>query len=128
VPELLAALKEQKALQGLATGNFREAAFMKIEYFGLAGYLHEGGFGDDAELRSRLVAIAIERMANGAKPSQVWVIGDTPLDIEAAHDNNARAFAVATGTHSVDQLHEAGADVVVEDLADTGRVTKILLG
>lgn len=119
-----------RARQGLATGNFRRAAFMKLRYFDLDGYLEEGGFGDDAEDRNRLVAIAIERMAAGIdyEPSDVWVIGDTPLDILAAQANNARSLAVATGSTSIDDLTAAGADVVLADLSETNAVLGVLLG
>lgn len=128
VPELLAALAERKVPQGLATGNFRKAAFMKLDYFGLDGYLSEGGFGDDAEVRSDLVAVAIERMSNETKPGTVWVIGDTPLDIQAAHANGALALGVATGQRSVDELRSDGADIALEDLSDTAAAIAALLG
>jgi len=128
VPELLAALAERSdALRGLATGNFRRAAMMKLRHFGLGEYLSEGGFGDDAEERSRVVGVAIERVADGSIAEAVWVIGDTPLDIEAAHANGALALAVATGPLSVEELRAAGADEAVADLSDTEAVLRILL-
>ena len=128
VPELLRAFTERDVPQGLATGNFRKAAFMKLDYFGLGGYLSEGGFGDDAEVRADLVAVAIERMSGGSKHGAVWVIGDTPLDIEAAHANGALALGVATGQRSVDELRSDGADIVLEDLSDANAVLAALLG
>lgn len=128
VPELLAAVAERgEVRRGLATGNFRQAAHMKLRFFGLDGFLSEGGFGDDAEQRARLVAVAIERVANGAR-GDVWVIGDTALDIEAAHANDALALGVATGPMSVEELLASGADAAVADLSDTASVLAILLG
>ena len=127
VRELLQALAEREVPQGLATGNFRQAAFMKLAHFGLDGYLREGGFGDDAEERARVVGVAIDRVANGSKPDVVWVVGDTPLDIEAAHANGALALAVATGPRSVEELRAAGADAAVPDLSDTEAVLRVLL-
>jgi phosphoglycolate phosphatase-like HAD superfamily hydrolase len=116
--------------QGLATGNFRRAAFMKLRHFDLDGYLEEGGFGEDAEDRDRMVAVAIERMAAGVDydPRDVWIIGDTPLDIKAAAANGARSLAVATGPMTVDELLNEGADVALEDLSDTKAVLETLLG
>jgi phosphoglycolate phosphatase-like HAD superfamily hydrolase len=132
VPEALAALskEDRRMRQGLATGNFRRAAFMKLRHFKLEGYLEEGGFGDDAEDRNKLVGIAIERMAAGDEydPSNVWVIGDTLLDIKAAQANGAHALAVATGPLTVDELLAQGADVAFEDLSDTKAVMRVLLG
>ena len=129
VVELLRALTERDdARLGLATGNFREAARMKLRHYALDSFLREGGFGDDAEERGELVGIAIERVANGAKAQDVWVIGDTALDIAAARANGARALAVATGPLSVAELLEAGADVAFADLSDTAAVIEVLLG
>ena len=38
----------------------------------------------------------------------------------------ARVLAVATGMYSVADLEEAGANVALPDLSDTGRVTELL--
>ena len=131
VVELLRALTERDdARLGLATGNFREACFMKLRHFRLDEHLTQGGFGDDAEDRGEMVRIAIERVANGAQvdPRSVWVIGDTPLDIAAAQANGARCLAVATGPVDANRLRMCGADIAVDDLSDVEAVIAALLG
>lgn len=128
VPELINALAAHRdARLGLATGNFRQAAFLKLRHFSLDQRLTDGGFGDDAEDRAALVRVAIERVSGGA-PGEVWVIGDTPLDIQAAHANGARALAVATGRCSVEQLLAAGADAAIQDLSETQDVLRTVMG
>ena len=57
-----------------------------------------------------------------------FLIGDTPNDIAAAHAIGAVSVAVATGRYPAGALKEAGADVVVEDLSDTGCILEILRG
>jgi phosphoglycolate phosphatase-like HAD superfamily hydrolase len=47
------------------------------------------------------------------------LIGDTPLDIQAAHANGLKAVAVATGWVTAEELAAAGADLVLPDFADT---------
>jgi phosphoglycolate phosphatase-like HAD superfamily hydrolase len=131
VAALLDALSTRdEARMGLATGNFREACFMKLRHFSLDAHLREGGFGDDAEDRGAMVGIAIARVANGApvEPRSVWVIGDTPLDVAAAQANGARCLAVATGPMDAERLRMAGADVALDDLSDTVAVLEVLLG
>lgn len=131
VAELLAALSERDGVrQGLATGNFRIAAFMKLRHFELDGHLAEGGFGEDAEDRGEMVGVAIERLADDSKPdaASIWVVGDTPLDVAAARSNGVRALGVATGSSSVEELRDAGADVAVADLSGTESVLATLLG
>ena len=37
---------------GLLTGNFKESAYIKLDYFGLSKYFKFGAFGDDAIIRT----------------------------------------------------------------------------
>jgi len=46
------------------------------------------------------------------------IVGDTPRDVECAHIYGAMCIAVATGPYSYNDLIEAGADYVVQDLSD----------
>ncbi|MCI0856290.1 MAG: HAD hydrolase-like protein [Chloroflexi bacterium] len=137
IPELLDALAARDDVRlGLATGNFRRACLLKLEYYELNGHLSEGGFGDDAEDRGDMVGRAIQRLAsspsaNGdtpSKPDQIWIVGDTPRDVEAARANNVRCLAVATGDSTVDELRAAGADVALKDLSNTEEVLSALFG
>lgn len=50
--------------------------------------------------------------------SRVLVVGDTPLDIEAAHAAGAVGVGVASGHYSVEQLRESGADFVIGSLTE----------
>jgi phosphoglycolate phosphatase len=131
VRELLAALRSTPETRlGLATGNFRRGAFMKLEHHGLRHFFVDGGFGEDSEDRREVVAAAIRRLNSAATvpPSSVYVVGDTPIDIEAARANEAKAVGVATGPSSVEELSRAGADLVFTDFADRASVLRALLG
>jgi phosphoglycolate phosphatase len=132
VREVLAGLQVAPgAFLGLATGNFREATRLKLEHFGLYDFFLAGGYADDSEDRAELVAIAIERLAEasgGHGPREVYIIGDTPLDIAAAEANGARSIAVATGFFTVDQLTAAGAGLVFPDFSSWQVVLDALLG
>jgi len=132
VREVLAGLQAAPgAFLGLATGNFREATRLKLEHFGLYDFFRVGGYADDSEDRVELVAIAIERLAEasgGHGPREVYIVGDTPLDIAAAQANGARSVAVATGFFSADQLTAAGAGLVFPDFSSWQAVLDALLG
>ncbi len=54
--------------------------------------------------------------------SSTVLVGDTPLDVEAALAAGARAVTVATGSYSAAELAAAGAHVVLPDLTDTALV------
>ena len=132
VRELLEALVDRDELYlALLTGNYEAAARIKLEYFDLWRYFPCGAFGDDAPNRNGLLPKAVARItACGGpsfSPSDAVVIGDTPLDVACAAFSGARSIAVATGSHSVDELRAAGADVVFEDLARTADVLAAIL-
>jgi len=114
----------------LLTGNYQDAARVKLEYFDLWRYFPCGAFGDAAPDRNGLLpkAIATIRTCGGpdVAPSEVVVIGDTPLDVACARASGARSLAVATGGYDTDALCAAGADMVVKDLGDTRQVLRAL--
>lgn len=107
---------------GLVTGNYADAAPMKLRAAGLDPTVFTvGAFGDHAATRPELVALALERWgASGAEPDpeRALVVGDTPRDVDCAHKNGVRCLAVATGRFSVEELTAAGADYVAPDLSD----------
>jgi phosphoglycolate phosphatase len=108
---------------GLATGNFRRAAEIKLRYFELWEHFEDGGFADDGELRADLVAAAMRRMSGaGVTPRACFVVGDSVHDVRAAKDNGATAIAVATGVASTAMLAAAGADLVLSDLSEPSRL------
>jgi len=131
VRELLDAISAlDSAYLALLTGNYEAGARLKLEYFDLWRYFRCGAFGDRAPDRNGLLPRAVARAAAcggpAVSPSDAIIIGDTPLDIACAKAGGARSIGVATGSHSVDQLREAGADVVFEDLSDTTAVLEAL--
>jgi phosphoglycolate phosphatase len=107
---------------GLLTGNFEPGAAVKLEHFDLWRRFGFGAFGDDHLDRRALVAVALERAATAGHradtPHHVVIVGDTPLDIDCAKAYGARAVAVATGPYDRATLAAAGADLVVDTLAD----------
>ena len=114
----------------LLTGNYRAGAQLKLQYFDLWRYFRGGAFGDAAPERNRLLPRAVEHVAESGGPTvapcDAIVVGDTPLDVACARASGARSIAVATGSHSVEQLRAAGADAVFEDLIDTDAVLRAL--
>jgi phosphoglycolate phosphatase len=132
VRELLDALTARDdVVLGLLTGNYMGGARIKLEHFGLWHYFRCGAFGDDAHERNELVPVAVGRArecgAGEFPPDRVVVIGDTPLDVACARAAGARAIAVATGSSSSDELRESSADVVFEDLSETGAVVRAIV-
>jgi phosphoglycolate phosphatase len=122
VRALLDSLSTRDVTLGLLTGNFPEAAEIKLVHYDLWQYFGWGAFGDSAFDRNDLLPVALERHAErGGRPvaaHDVLVVGDTPNDVACAHAGGAQAIAVATGHYDRSALEAAGADVVLDDLSD----------
>jgi phosphoglycolate phosphatase-like HAD superfamily hydrolase len=122
VAEFLAHLSSARMPYGLLTGNIRQGAMMKLHAGGLEHYFSVGAFGDDAINRNLLPPIAIQRAAEhygtNFSPENVWIIGDTPRDIECGKVNHCKTIAVTTGGYSEAELKAHQPDIVVTDLAD----------
>ncbi|MGB9977748.1 HAD family hydrolase [Methanobacterium sp.] len=125
--ELLRELKRKNVLLGLVTGNLEPIAYAKLERAGLDGYFSFGGFGSDNADRSLLVKKALT-IANqlGFNGNRIFVIGDTPRDVEAAQAYNLETIAVATGMYSTCELRDCGADYVVENFKNKDKILEIL--
>ena len=105
---------------GLTTGGLEAAAHAKLGRGQLNHYFYVGGYGSDSENRVELTRAAVtrgERMLDGIDLSEVYVVGDTPLDIAAAEGVGAVSVGVASGRYDVDELGSAGADHVLATLA-----------
>ena len=130
--ELLEALEAYDHLHlALLTGNYRDAAEIKLQHFEIWDFFEWGAFSDDHSDRNELVPIAKSRAQTYDIPPEaierVIVIGDTPHDIECARVAGAKSIAVATGGYSMQQLKDAGADEVLSDLSDTEKVVYLLI-
>lgn len=122
VLDSIAACEERGATIGLATGNVRRGAEIKLTRGDLWRHFAFGGFGCDHADRARMVAVAIERGRAAAgrdfAREEIWVIGDTARDVAAAHGCGVPCIGVATGPASTDALRAAGAEVVFETLEE----------
>ena len=114
----------------LLTGNYQKAARLKLEHFDLWRYFPCGAFADDAADRNSLLPKALERIracgGPSVRPADVIVVGDTPHDVACALAAGARPVGVATGSFSVQQLRDSGAETVFENLSDTESFLKLL--
>lgn len=130
VPELLAAVAGKPGVVlGLLTGNVRTGARTKLGHFGLWDHFAFGGFGDehferDDVARSALASARVH-VGRDVDPTDVWVIGDTPLDVSCARAIGAKAVAVATGWHPVEELAGHNPDLLFSDLSDHSRLLQV---
>lgn len=119
-------------VQTVLSGNLRANARLKLSAFGLDRWLdlELGAYGSDAEDRNELVPVALDNVErrSGTRLSgdEVWVVGDTARDLEAARAGGVRCLLVATGRPTFAELKAAGPDALFRDLTDADAVGTLL--
>lgn len=90
----------------LLTGNTRGGARAKLTHYDLFKYFPDGAFAEDASDRSVIATRALDlaRRVGPVADEAVFVIGDTPHDIQCANVIGARTVAVATGGYALEEL------------------------
>jgi phosphoglycolate phosphatase len=122
VAERLRQLSHAGHLLGIITGNGDGAAHIKLARGDLNRWFTFGAYAGAGLERADIVRQAVARaeamVGRDVPNTEIFVIGDTPLDIEAAHAAGCTAVAVATGHYDAAALREAGADHVLETLEE----------
>jgi phosphoglycolate phosphatase-like HAD superfamily hydrolase len=127
VKNLLENLAQKDVVLGLVTGNLRPIARRKLTALGIWKYFSTGAFGSDPHTtRADVVTVAVKRAGYQDHLSSVYIIGDTPRDVEAANAAGVVSVAVANGLRDPQELRDAGAKIVLEDFKDTSKVLQEL--
>jgi HAD superfamily hydrolase (TIGR01509 family) len=74
------------------------------------------GAGDTPWLKPKPEFAAHTLAQLGAQPATTLLVGDSPFDVQAAHNGGFACWCVTTGTHDRAQLEAAGAEAVFADL------------
>jgi len=90
----------------LLTGNTRAGAQAKLTHYDLIHFFPDGAFAEDTRGRASIAHRALElaRRGGAVTEDRVFVIGDTPHDIECANAIGVRTIAVATGGYTIEEL------------------------
>ncbi|MGC1852703.1 MAG: HAD family hydrolase [Solirubrobacterales bacterium] len=118
VEKLLDRLIDGGVLLGLVTGNIEAAAHIKLARAGFNRFFSFGGYGSDSPDRTAVTKAALQRgelvSGNSLANDACIAVGDTPRDVEAGHGAGIKVVGVATGSYTVDQLNQTGADWALE--------------
>jgi phosphoglycolate phosphatase len=124
---LLDQLKERPdCVLALLTGNLAAGAEVKLTHYGVWHYFDFGAYADDHHERNQLgpvaAARAFEEHGEEFTPDRIYVIGDTPRDIECGKAFGAVTVAVATGKYSKEELASHRPDFLFDDFSDPDAV------
>jgi phosphoglycolate phosphatase len=119
--QTLVQLGEEGVILGIVSGAMEGAARTKLIPGNLNRFFIFGAYGSDSADRAEVTKVGIHKatqLHERLAAEQVYVVGDTPLDIEAAKAAGAVSVGVASGHYSTDELAAAGADHVLASLED----------
>ncbi len=114
--------KIPRVMIGLGTGNLKDGAFIKLGPSGFLKYFAFGGYGCDSHHRAEVLQKAAARAAKLAKtkitPSEIYVIGDTHRDVEAAKECGYRPAAVLDGFGDNYLILRSNPEIMEKDFSD----------
>lgn len=120
--ELLEALKARGARCAVFTNKHGPSARTLMEHLGVNPLL-DGVFGamDTPWFKPDREFTAHALQTLGADAATTCLIGDSPYDIQAAHNGGFPCYCVTTGTHTAQELTDAHADGVFPDMTAVAR-------
>lgn len=109
-------------LVGLGTGNLKDGAFIKLGPSGLMNRFAFGGYGCDSHHRSAVLKKAVQRAARVAgsaiKEREVFVIGDTHRDVEAAKEAGYHSGVVLDGFGDKALIMRSNPELMAKDFSN----------
>ncbi|MET8965878.1 HAD family hydrolase [Streptomyces sp. NPDC004074] len=122
VEETLGRMADAGVTLGLLSGAMEGAARIKMEPGKLGRYFVFGAYGSDSPDRDDIARLAITKAARlhgrELSRSEVYIVGDTPRDIDAAIKANATPIGVASGRYTVPELRATKAEHVLTSLTE----------
>lgn len=128
VVEALDELEAQGWLLGLATGKSRRGVQSVLEAHGLTGRFATIQTADDNPGKPNPAMLLRAAAECGVDPASVVMIGDTAFDMIMANTANTGALGVSWGYHSLDELREAGAQMVIDSFENLTEVLDQVTG
>lgn len=127
ITSLLDTLKDRPdCVLALLTGNLAQGAEVKLSHYGVWHYFGFGAYADDHHVRNELGPVAqaraFEEQGEEFTADRIYVIGDTPRDIECGKAFGAKTVAVATGHYSREALAFHDPDFLFDDFSDPDAV------
>lgn len=123
--ELLVKLREKGIKTAITTMKPQEMAEMLLErenMLGLFDVIYGSSLSQNLS-KSLLVQMAMDSL--GASREETVLVGDTKYDVHGAHDRGIAAIGVRYGYAAENELEDAGADFIVDDMA---ALESLLLG
>ncbi len=121
VDEVIGFFSKPGFIPGLLTGNYPDAAVIKLKVADIHHEFKIGAFGEFHKDRNMLPQLALasikERLRMEPDPSRFIIIGDTPKDIICAKSAGMKCVSVTTGKFGSQELRKHEPDLIIQDLS-----------
>lgn len=118
VDETLTLLQEAGYILGVATGKSRRGLLATLETHDLGKFFVTLQTADVAPGKPHPGMMQRAMAETGVEKDETVLIGDTVFDMEMARNAGTHAYGVSWGYHEVDELHAAGAHLVLDHLSE----------
>jgi phosphoglycolate phosphatase-like HAD superfamily hydrolase len=121
VKDCLDIFEKRNVILGIVSGGLEKIVEIKLKIACIEKYFKLGAFGDFSEKRSDLVKYAIkkaEKIYREVSKKDIFIVGDTPLDIECGKVNGVKTIAIATGYYSEKDLLKYKPDYVFRNFLE----------
>ena len=117
-----------ETILAVATGKGYQSAVTLLEHHGIIGRFNsiETPTHNRGKPDPQMLETAMEKA--GVDAARTVMVGDTVHDMRMAKAGKVKAIGVAWGYHAIDDLREAGADIVLEDFAELDAAVDDLVG
>ncbi len=126
VHDFLLALEREEATVGILTGNLEQMAEALLEKTHLRPFFDFlACAAPTTQDRAEILDDALQQLQDEDlffPPDKIYVIGDTPLDIQAAKARQCKSVAVATGHYKMEELRACEPDYTLENLTHYSRL------
>jgi len=100
----------------MITGELTIGAQYKLEKIGVWKHFPTGGFGEDGLRRFDIADTAFAKAKDiyGDAYDELYIIGDTLLDIKTARHLGAKVISITTGSNTRDELETLNPDYIID--------------
>lgn len=118
VPAMLDELHQRGHVLAVATGKSRAGLNRSLAANEFGSLFRETRCADESASKPHPLMLEQLSLRLCAEPGDMLMVGDTSYDMQMARDFGCRAVGVSWGVHETEELLEAGAEVVLDDLAE----------
>lgn len=126
--EALQAMEEAGYLLAVATGKSRRGLTATLSRHGLENRFIALKTADDGPGKPHPHMLLEAMTESGADPDSTLMVGDTVFDIEMARQAKVRSIGVSWGYHDPHELHQAGADAVIDSFGELVALAARMMG